>query len=629
MHLKIHILLICFFALQVFAQETNEKKSLDSLASRISTTVGSKKLAAILQFCEESANSSARQVLEFTSEGLLLAEELNDFKAKAELLRYRGSSALILGEMDDSIDFFKQSIVLSESAKDSINLAEGYNSLGRYFFILGNFEASRDNYRLSLNISEKISNPKLIYEVKANIASSYLGQGKYNKALELLEEALALCRQKELYCAGAILNKGIAINNIGKPSEALELFFEARKTFFEKGEFSAVALTEHHIGYLLERAELYEEAIHYFNLVKEFYEKSENINRLSAIYANIGELMLELNRPDEAENYFNKSLDYKKETGIKTVGDPLHGLGLVALKREKYDLAFNYFQDAQRAFAAIDDEAYEDEIYYAFSSSYFGMKDFENAEKYALKSVMVNKNSGLKRELALSYENLVRVYEEQEKYDLALQAKKELEAINVDLNSTKEIFAITKQLVVETLRKNEEENKQDLSVDREVLTSNTNYFWIWLVLILLLLGGGIIYLKKKHYNSKLKNRSTVEYLQKDEAKVLFETLKDVIKNEKPYLNQELTLSGLAELINTSDKKLSALLNHSLSSSFYDYMNHFRVEAVKEKLRLEGYEKYSLVGIAYTCGFNSKSSFYRAFKKETGISPREYKIKHAS
>ena len=628
MYFKIRLLLICFFTIQASAQETNETQSLDSLVNRISTTVGSKKLAAILQFCEESANSSAQQVLEFTSEGLSLAEELNDFKAKAELLRYRGSSALILGEMDDSIDFLKQSIAISESAKDSINLAEGYNGLGRYFFILGNFEVSRDNYGLALNISEKINNSKLIYEVKANIASSYLGQGMYNKALDLLEEALALCRQKELYCAGAILNKGIAINNIGKPSEALKLFFEARKIFSEKREFSAVSLTEHHIGYLLERAELYEEAIHYFNLVKDFYEKSGNINRLSAIYANIGELMLELNRTDESENYFNKSLDYKKETGIKTIGDPLHGLGLVALKREKYDLAFSYFQDAQSSFAAIDDKAYEDEMYYAFSSAYFGMKDFENAEKYALQSVMVNKNSGLKRELALSYENLVRAYEEQKKYDLALQAKKELEAVNVDLNSTKEIFAITKKLVVETLRKNEEENKLDVSVDREALTSNTSYFWIWLVLIVLLLGGGLFYLKAFN-NNRLKSDSTIGYLQKDEAKALLETLKDVIKNEKPYLQQELTLSGLAELINTSDKKLSALLNHSLSSSFYDYMNHYRIEAVKEKLRLGEYEKYSLVGIAYTCGFNSKSSFYRAFKKETGISPRKYKIKHAS
>lgn len=113
-------------------------------------------------------------------------------------------------------------------------------------------------------------------------------------------------------------------------------------------------------------------------------------------------------------------------------------------------------------------------------------------------------------------------------------------------------------------------------------------------------------------------------LAKEELDQIKNTLDDVLANEKPYLQQELTLNGLAELVGTTDKKLSALLNHSLNISFYDFINRYRVEEVKEKLSLKEYEKYSLLGLAYTCGFNSKSSFYRSFKKETGISPTSYK-----
>ncbi|MEP3207854.1 MAG: helix-turn-helix domain-containing protein [Maribacter sp.] len=118
-------------------------------------------------------------------------------------------------------------------------------------------------------------------------------------------------------------------------------------------------------------------------------------------------------------------------------------------------------------------------------------------------------------------------------------------------------------------------------------------------------------------------------LAKEELDQIKNTLDDVLANEKPYLQQELTLNGLAELIGTSDKKLSTLLNHSLNISFYDFINRYRVEEVKEKLKLEEYEKYSLLGLAYTCGFNSKSSFYRSFKKETGISPTTYKKEKSS
>jgi len=113
-------------------------------------------------------------------------------------------------------------------------------------------------------------------------------------------------------------------------------------------------------------------------------------------------------------------------------------------------------------------------------------------------------------------------------------------------------------------------------------------------------------------------------LSKEELVDIKNKLDDVLVNQKPYLQQELTLNGLAELLGTTDKKLSTLLNHVLKTSFYDFINRYRVDEVKEKLKLEEYEKYSLLGLAYSCGFNSKSSFYRAFKKETGISPTTYK-----
>ena len=101
-------------------------------------------------------------------------------------------------------------------------------------------------------------------------------------------------------------------------------------------------------------------------------------------------------------------------------------------------------------------------------------------------------------------------------------------------------------------------------------------------------------------------------------------LEQILKNEKPYLDEELTLVKLAQLIPTTDKKLSALLNQYMNVSFYDIINTYRVEVVKEKMGSTKYENYTLLGIAYECGFSSKTSFNRIFKKETGLSPSEYK-----
>ncbi|NAS31848.1 helix-turn-helix domain-containing protein [Flavobacteriaceae bacterium R38] len=135
-------------------------------------------------------------------------------------------------------------------------------------------------------------------------------------------------------------------------------------------------------------------------------------------------------------------------------------------------------------------------------------------------------------------------------------------------------------------------------------------------------------LKKSHLTSSKEEKRTALSTTNDP---LFSELKlkleEVLKKEKPYLDNELTLIKLAEFIPTTDKKLSALLNQHMHISFYDIINKYRVEAVKEKIASKAYENYTLLGIGYECGFSSKASFNRIFKKETGLSPSEYKKLH--
>jgi len=75
----------------------------------------------------------------------------------------------------------------------------------------------------------------------------------------------------------------------------------------------------------------------------------------------------------------------------------------------------------------------------------------------------------------------------------------------------------------------------------------------------------------------------------------------------------MSVSGLSKTINTYS-----------NVNFSDFVNSFRVDKVKELLASQEFSEYTIVAIGLECGFNSKSTFYSAFKKNTGVTPVQYR-----
>lgn len=97
----------------------------------------------------------------------------------------------------------------------------------------------------------------------------------------------------------------------------------------------------------------------------------------------------------------------------------------------------------------------------------------------------------------------------------------------------------------------------------------------------------------------------------------------IMEEHKVFLDPELTLTELAKKLNTNPSLLSKVINSCFQVSFNDYVNQFRVQEAILLMADSRYKNLNLLAIAYDAGFNSKSTFNRAFKKVTGHNPKNY------
>jgi len=149
-----------------------------------------------------------------------------------------------------------------------------------------------------------------------------------------------------------------------------------------------------------------------------------------------------------------------------------------------------------------------------------------------------------------------------------------------------------------------------------------SFSFVFYALILLLLyykrRDELLFLKIKKYKSNKLNTT--------EAETIKQRLAAIIEKDDLFLDANLSLQNVAKLLQVSSVKLSQTLNEYCNTSFNDYINAHRITKAKEMLINQ--KSYTIEAIAMDCGFNSKSTFYTAFKKQTGVTPSQFRNQHS-
>ena len=124
-----------------------------------------------------------------------------------------------------------------------------------------------------------------------------------------------------------------------------------------------------------------------------------------------------------------------------------------------------------------------------------------------------------------------------------------------------------------------------------------------------------------------KEKYATSSLTNEEANRIFQKLEALFQAEAIYTEPQLKIKQVADRLQISTHQLSQVINSVFGKSFYEFVNTYRVDLLKERLRDPESKAFTILALAYDCGFNSKASLNRIFKEHTELTPSQYQKAH--
>lgn len=129
---------------------------------------------------------------------------------------------------------------------------------------------------------------------------------------------------------------------------------------------------------------------------------------------------------------------------------------------------------------------------------------------------------------------------------------------------------------------------------------------------------------KYEIRNHLKRPIPTRKIYKKEENLHIQQLLTLIKDENIHHDPNLNRDIVATRLGISSGYLSEQINKTSSKNFSEFINSYRIKDIQQMILNPEFDKYSILAIGLEAGFNSKTTFYTAFKKETGMSPNEFK-----
>jgi AraC-like DNA-binding protein len=578
------------------------------------------RMAILLQLTDNTNRPlpTGTQLKAYCEEALALARELDDRRSEAVALKNLANAHYELSNPQAAIDVYYQSLQLSEALGDQSETADTLNELGHIFhFCFFDFRTAAGYYRRALALYERIGDGFGQARSHNNIGEVFKKSGRLEDAATAYLAALTAANALTGPQAGTAKTK--ILTNLGEVSSRLENFEEAR-SYFE--EARAVAAKDGYkpglaeaitgLGDIEVAQQRYPEALTHFHEALEFIRKDFNEEKEGAVLRRLGETHSLAGDRANAERHFARALELERaENSTLGVCRTLLRWGQADQRASRLREALAKLEQGLAIAEKNDFPLERQELYRTLAAVHAARGDA--ARELEFRKRHDEQTSAL--QLPRTHANVARRLAEYElrriQEELRRLRREEQRLLLLAIGSVLALVGLTVLLWL-SIRRLRRWATGSLSAREHQIAEQQSQ--------LDQLRQRLRELESPRPTERYKSsKLSVEQAQQCLSKLL-----DVIETEKPYLESELTLEGLAQRLEINRTYLSQILNEHLGKSFNDFINQLRVEAAKELLTRDDGTESSTLEIGFAVGFNSKSSFYNAFRRFTGVTPVEYR-----
>ncbi len=384
---------------QLYAGENH----IDSLRQKLDQALVEEKISILNDISMAYWHISLDHSVEYASEALELAINLNDKKGTADALNRLGNAEYLRTNYHDALDHYNHSLEIRLDIDDQEGILGSYNNL----FLVHDQMGKKD---ISVHFLQKALELSMELEDKSEIAHYSNLMGSINIELHEFDRAEA---------------------NIKRALDIYQIIEDS----------AGIASSYHNLGRMYQTMSLYDKALEQFFIALQLFKDINNINGIASVNNNIGIIHKHLNNYDIALDYYYQSLEiYREQGGIKRdVAALFNNIGIVWYEKEEYEMALDYYNQALESYESLK---YNQGI--SITSHNIGMifartGNYRNAFESHMRSVEINKSSGDIFSLANNYNNLGELFLLQKDYNKALGFLEESLDMAIKINA-KEII---------------------------------------------------------------------------------------------------------------------------------------------------------------------------------------------